>query len=96
MIQPLLGWNVRLEEEKLIVTPLSGVTKDKEETIKIVLTSPKNYIRIVSMKVKALLPGIGTPAWNEFVQKSEKNVLLDFSYAGYMHGESAPPRWTNG
>ncbi|MCI7071548.1 MAG: DUF4955 domain-containing protein [Bacteroides pyogenes] len=90
MIQKLSGWDVKLTEEKLIVTPLPNVTKDREETIRIVLTSSKNYIRIVSMKVKALLPGIGTQAWNEFVQKSENNVLLDFSYAGYMHGESAP------
>ena len=30
-------------------------------------------------------------AWKEFVSGSENNVLLDFSYAGYMHGEVAPP-----
>ena len=29
--------------------------------------------------------------WNEFANKDAKNVLLDFSYAGYMHGEVAPP-----
>ncbi|GAE14757.1 TonB-dependent receptor [Bacteroides pyogenes JCM 6292] len=90
MIQPLPGWNVRLTEEKLIVTPLPDVTKNKEETIKIVLTSSKNYIRIVSMSVKVLPSGVETPAWKQFKEKSDENVLLDFSYAGYMHGESAP------
>lgn len=30
-------------------------------------------------------------AWNDFAAGSEDNVLLDFSYAGYDHGESAPP-----
>ena len=30
-------------------------------------------------------------AWNKFVMQAEDNVLLDFSYAGYMHGEVAPP-----
>lgn len=30
-------------------------------------------------------------AWNKFMMKAEDNVLLDFSYAGYMHGEVAPP-----
>ena len=32
-----------------------------------------------------------TPAWRKFVMKSEDNLLLDFSYAGYKHGEVAPP-----
>ena len=31
-----------------------------------------------------------TPAWKNFVSGSEENVLLDFSYAGYDHGESEP------
>ena len=37
--------------------------------------------------------GSGSPetAWEKFVCGSEDNVLLDFSYAGYNHGESAPP-----
>jgi hypothetical protein len=30
-------------------------------------------------------------AWNAFVKQSATNVLLDFSYAGYNHGETAPP-----
>lgn len=29
-------------------------------------------------------------AWKKFLMKSEDNVLLDYSYAGYNHGESAP------
>ena len=32
-----------------------------------------------------------TDAWNKFVNQTSDNVLLDFSYAGYMHGEVAPP-----
>ena len=30
-------------------------------------------------------------AWEMFDQNSPDNVLLDYSYAGYMHGEIAPP-----
>lgn len=30
-------------------------------------------------------------AWRRFIMKTDDNVLLDFSYAGYMHGEVAPP-----
>ncbi|WP_276894432.1 DUF4955 domain-containing protein [Hallella bergensis] len=29
-------------------------------------------------------------AWQEFVNSSPNNVLLDFSFAGYKHGEEAP------
>ena len=36
-------------------------------------------------------------AWQDFVSRSERNVLLDFSYAGYKRGEMAPPDiWTLG
>lgn len=34
---------------------------------------------------------ISAEAWKKFVMKSDENVLLDFSYAGYDHGETAPP-----
>lgn len=30
-------------------------------------------------------------AWLDFVEQNERNVLLDFSYAGYKHGEEPPP-----
>ena len=29
-------------------------------------------------------------AWNKFLTGASDNVLLDFSYAGYHHGEEAP------
>lgn len=29
-------------------------------------------------------------AWKNFLMSTEKNVLLDYSYAGYDHGETAP------
>lgn len=32
-----------------------------------------------------------TLAWNKFVLGSEDNLLLDFSYAGYKHGEESAP-----
>lgn len=35
--------------------------------------------------------------WKDFVEKNENNVLLDFSYAGYKHGEEEPVDiWTLG
>lgn len=43
-------------------------------------------------------PGIpDCKAWTDFMAGNEANVLLDFSYAGYGHGETAPPDvWTLG
>ncbi len=36
-------------------------------------------------------------AWTDFVAGNEANILLDFSYAGYEHGEVTPPDvWTLG
>lgn len=36
-------------------------------------------------------------AWTDFLARNDQSVLLDFSYAGYMHGEVAPPDvWTLG
>lgn len=36
-------------------------------------------------------PAETTMAWNKFVAGAEDNVLLDFSYAGYKHGEESAP-----
>ena len=39
----------------------------------------------------------GTPEsdiYQDFLDKNERNILLDFSYAGYDHGESAPAEVT--
>ena len=85
MIQVPSGWSAQLEETSLAVTAPSGESIGE---IRITILSEKKYMRIVSMKVSS---SSGTPAWQAFISGSEDNVLLDFSYAGYMHGETAPP-----
>lgn len=85
MVQVPSGWSAQLEETSLAVTAPSG---DSSGEIRIAILSDKKYMRIVSMKVSA---SQGTPAWQAFITGSEDNVLLDFSYAGYKHGEVAPP-----
>ena len=79
------GWSAQLEERTLTVTAPSG---ESDGEIRITILSKKKYMRIVSMKVSS---SSATPAWQAFVSGSDDNVLLDFSYAGYMHGETAPP-----
>lgn len=90
------GWKVVLEERKLTITApdVNPAGKDLHETINLLITSPKSYIRVVPIKVKLLTVTYdmnACTAWNEFAAGSDRNVLLDFSYAGYAHGEEAPP-----
>lgn len=43
------------------------------------------------LTITSVVLGKGTTeAWNKFVLGTSDNVLLDFSYAGYHHGEVAP------
>ncbi|MGN1216910.1 MAG: DUF4955 domain-containing protein [Phocaeicola sp.] len=58
-----------------------------EKTRELVLVSLYGETR----KEMILEFGGTTLAWKKFVMKSEDNLLLDFSYAGYKHGEVAPP-----
>ena len=76
----------------LTVTSPSSNTVEVQEKINLVITSPENYIRVVTLHAKFLTTAAeGCQAWTEFVTGAPGNVLLDFSYAGYMHGEVAPP-----
>lgn len=48
-------------------------------------------LRCGSYEIHASVEGKETTeAWNKFVAGTDDNVLLDFSYAGYKHGEEAP------
>lgn len=87
-------WGVKLTENKLIVTaPKTNVQgKEYEEQIYIKIFSKEGYCRVVKLPVKLLPTEIDANsalAWQRFRQ-GEDNVLLDYSYAGYNHGESAP------
>ena len=87
-------WGVKLTENKLIVTaPKTNVQgKEYEEQIYIKIFSKEGYCRVVKLPVKLLTTVIDANSalvWQRFRQ-GEDNVLLDYSYAGYNHGESAP------
>lgn len=87
-------WGVKLTENKLTVTaPKTNVQgKEYEEQIYIKIFSKEGYCRVVKLPVKLLTTEIDANsalAWQRFRQ-GEDNVLLDYSYAGYNHGESAP------
>lgn len=89
-------WGIKLDETKLTVTAPSVNPRGEEyeDVIHIKIFSKEGYCRVVKLPVKLLNSQIdanATTAWTEFVSGDDKNVLLDFSYAGYMRGETAPP-----
>ncbi len=89
-------WGIKLEETKLTVTAPSTNPRGEayEDVIYIKIFSKEGYCRVVKLPVKLLTTEIdanATTAWTEYLSGDAKNVLLDFSYAGYMRGETAPP-----
>lgn len=67
-------------------SPFYSFTTDEDaKTISLAL-------RCGGMNITSAVLGKGTTeAWNKFLAGSSDNVLLDFSYAGYKHGEVGPP-----
>lgn len=61
--------------------------------VQVYLESDEHYLRIYTFRFDLVPEDFNsayTLAWREFYAKDPNNVLLDFSYAGYDHGESAP------
>lgn len=89
------GWRIQIMDEgKFIVTP-PATCEEGEYAVEIWLQSaePEKYVRKYGFSFVFSyydLDPNACKAWSDFVNKSETNVLLDFSYAGYMHGRSAP------
>ena len=86
------NWRVRITEEgKFIIESSLDQQAGKEEKVTVWLQSAEEYIRSYRFTFTVNNAALGsTKAWEEFVNGDEDNVLLDFSYAGYDHGESAP------
>lgn len=86
-------WMVVVEEDQLFVTAPKKNFIEKEVEIRLFITSEEGYLKVVKFSVVQLtteLDANACEAWNNFKTQSEENLLLDFSYAGYMHGEEAP------
>lgn len=92
------GWRVQITEtedgrQEIIVTaPSEGIEGNYEITV--YLQSEEKYLRAYTFTFHLNPVDIDeadSEAWNRFLSQSEDNVLLDFSYAGYKHGETAPP-----
>ena len=93
-IQAPEGWTVVLSETELSITSPDATDAEKQEKINIIITSPKKFIRIVTVDTKLLTTKYAagsSQVWADYLGNSGDNVLLDFSFAGYKHGEVAPP-----
>ena len=93
MIQTPDGWDAVLTDTELTVTgPAEG--EAGEYDINIVITSSDGFIKHVKLTFTLNPQEFNTAyckLFDDFVKGSEDNMLLDFSYAGYNYGESAPP-----
>lgn len=91
------GWRAQVLETEdghslSVTSPASG--SDGEYEIQLRLESAEHYIRSYTLTFQLVGKQYDANAvqeWNDFLANNEDNVLLDFSYAGYMHGETAPP-----
>lgn len=86
------GWSAVLTDQALQVTgPSAGEAGEYE--VNLVITSPEGYIKhltfVFTLNPKAYVPE-NCQLYKDFLAKNEDNLLLDFSYAGYMYGETAP------
>ena len=88
------GWSARLEETTLTVTaPRSFDAAAAAATLSLAAVSPQNYRKVTVVNLTLLneqLDANAALAWRNFKAGTAENVLLDFSYAGYKHGEVAP------
>ncbi|MCF2594271.1 DUF4955 domain-containing protein [Bacteroides caecigallinarum] len=91
-----IDWTIKVEETSMTVTAPKKNLMESDYVDKLVLKifSKEGYCRAVTIPVKLLNSIIdenSATAWQNFLLKNEWNVLLDYSYAGYMHGKVAPP-----
>ena len=94
MIQAPDGWKASLEETTLTITAPAVAGAQSDLALSVVATSKEGYLKIATLKLtlrNEALDANACTAWRNFKAGTAENVLLDFSYAGYKHGEVAPP-----
>lgn len=87
------GWQALLTDTELVVVaPASGVEDDY--CISLLLSSSDGYLlheKYVFHLIEDVYDASYCKEFNDYLAKNEDNVLPDFSFAGYMYGEVAPP-----
>lgn len=92
MIKAPKDWAVVLSDSELkVLAP--KFTEVGHETVTIIIVSSKGYMKSISLRFVTnpkSASSTGCKVWDDFANNSPENLLLDYSYAGYNHGESAP------
>ena len=86
------GWGAVLEDSEIRITAPAEAPAG-EYTISLLAVSTKGYLRrydYTFILQKQTIDEIGCKIWADFAAASPDNILLDYSYAGYHHGEEAP------
>lgn len=86
------GWKASLTETSLTITA-PETAQDGEYFVKLSYASPEGYFRVLDLvfTLTQEIKDYGCEIFNDFANSDPDNILLDFSYAGYGHGETAPP-----
>lgn len=85
------GWVATLTETQMQITPSADILPGKA-VVSLTIVSKQGMMRVMKLKftvTKTYDPSL-CKIYNDFALETEQNILLDFSYAGYDHGESAP------
>lgn len=86
------GWTASCDDKTLSVTaPAAG--KKGTYTVDVIAVSMQGFVK--NRQLSFVLNPVSLDAgacreWNDFLAGNERNVLPDFSYAGYDHSESVP------
>ena len=87
------GWTLVVTDSECAVTAPSSGTEGETVGMDILIVSSKGYLRKVKLSFRLTTAPdgkTGVKTWDDWVTGSDENVLLNYSYAGYDHGESAP------
>ena len=88
------GWTAVLGETTLTVkAPATFDAASQQAAVSVTVYSDRKYRKLVTLNVTLLdeqVDANAALAWRNFKAGTADNVLLDYSYAGYKHGEEAP------
>lgn len=87
------GWSAKLTDSEIRFTAPAEGSEGMVE-LALICTSDKGLLKRQKFQFH-FYPFAADQSsckpWNDYLEDNGDNVLLDFSYAGYMHGEVAPP-----
>lgn len=93
IVQAPEGWIMTVTDTECTITAPETGTEGEQVQLGILIVSSKGYLRREKLSFTFTLVADGTTGvktWDDWVTGSSDNVLPDFSFAGYDHGQSVP------